>query len=112
MGFFGGGFLKWPAGSLRPAALVSVALVLPLAILQTLHSPLTRQNAPGLIVLFGLLWFLSFAFLTLLISIARNPAANPFQLALRVAVVAVIALLWTTLLMDQMPCFLGVPNCD
>jgi hypothetical protein len=98
---------------LKPAVLGSVALVLPFAILQAFHMTLTRQNAPGLIVLFGLLWLLPLVFLTLLMSIVRCArTANRFSLALRVVAVAAIALLWATLLVDQMPCFMGVPNCD
>jgi hypothetical protein len=38
--------------------------------------------------------------------------ANPINLLLRVAFLALIAWMWGGILIDQMPCFLGVPNCD
>lgn len=38
--------------------------------------------------------------------------ANPFSLVLRVAVLILIAWLWIGSVVDQMPCFPGVPNCD
>jgi hypothetical protein len=31
---------------------------------------------------------------------------------LRVVFLAFIARMWIGILIDQMPCFLGVPNCD
>ena len=106
------------ATDLRSAALGSFILVLPLAILEAVNTTLTRQNAPGLIALFGLLWLLPVAFLVLLMSIVRSVRAgngamgNPVRLLLGVAVVLVLALMWGGLVVDQTPCFLGVPNCD
>jgi hypothetical protein len=38
--------------------------------------------------------------------------AHPIALLLRVAVLAFVAIGWANLVRDQMPCFLGVPNCD
>jgi hypothetical protein len=37
---------------------------------------------------------------------------NPVRLLLRVASLALIAIVWVATLLDQMPCFLGVPLCD
>lgn len=56
------------ATNLKGAVIISFLLVLPFAILESLSATINRQNAPGLIVLFGLI--------------------------------------------DQLPCFMGVPNCD
>jgi hypothetical protein len=39
-------------------------------------------------------------------------AARPFLLLLTLALLALIAWIWVGALIDQMPCFLGVPNCD
>lgn len=68
--------------------------------------------------LFGLLWLLPAAFLIILLPVVQNVRAGnrmmakPIQLLLRVALIALIAMLWGVILLDQLPCFLGVPNCD
>jgi hypothetical protein len=110
--------LRIITADLRSAALVSFILVLPLATLESLNQTMTRQNAPGLFVLFGLLWLLPTAFIVTLMPVVRSVraghslTANPLNLLLRVASLALIAVLWGGLLADQMPCFMGVPNCD
>lgn len=104
---------------LRSAALVSFILVLPFLILEFLfNTPLTKQNALGLTPLFGLLWLLPMAFIVILMPIVRNVRAgnsimaNPINLLLRVAFLVFLALMWGGILIDQIPCFMGVPNCD
>ena len=104
--------------NLKSAALLSLILVLPFALLESLNNTITNQNAPGLIVLFGLLWLLPVAFIVILVPLVRKVRAgrsvgeNPINLVLRVALLALIATLWGGLLIDQMPCFMGIPNCD
>jgi hypothetical protein len=58
-------------------------------------------------------------FIALLMPIVRNLRqagnslmANPVGLLLRIVFLLLIAWMWASLLIDQMPCFLGVPNCD
>jgi hypothetical protein len=100
--------LKW-------AALISSILVLPFAILEVLNHTITRQNAPGLILLFGLLWLLPMAFIVILAPMVRagnSVTAKPVNFLSRVALLALIAMMWGGLMIDQIPCFLGVPNCD
>ena len=103
---------------LRSAAVVSFALVLPLLILEALNNTITRQNAPGLALLFGVMWLLPAVFIVALMPLLRNAQAgegvmaNPVGLSLRVASLALIAMAWAWALFDQLPCFLGVPNCD
>ena len=106
------------AVDLKSAALISLVLVLPFALLESLNHTITKQNAPGLILLFGLLWLLPMAFILILVPIVRkvragqSVMANSINLLLRVTFLALIAMMWGGLLIDQMPCFLGVPNCD
>jgi len=38
--------------------------------------------------------------------------ANPINLLLAVAILTLIAMTWGGLLIDQIPCLMGVPNCD
>ncbi len=45
-------------------------------------------------------------------ALGRYELAGIFRLMPRVAIVVLIAWLWVGLVVDQMPCFLGVPNCD
>lgn len=103
---------------LRSAAIISFLLVLPFAILETLNNTITKQNAPGLILLFGVLWLLPTAFILILRPIVRTMRAgnsiwaNPTKLLFRVAFLALIATIWGWGFIDQLPCFLGVPNCD
>ena len=103
---------------LGSAALIGLVLVLPLVILESLNQTVNRQNAPGLFLLFGLLWLLPTAFAVTLMPVVRSLRAGhslmatPPNLLLRAASLALIALVWGSLLADQMPCFMGVPNCD
>lgn len=103
---------------LRAAAIISFILMLPFAILESLNQNITKQNVPSLLVLFGLLWLLPMAFILILKPVVRNLRAghslmaNPANLLLRVALLALISMMWGGLLIDQMPCFMGAPNCD
>jgi hypothetical protein len=100
------------------AVLISFVLVLPFAILEFLNQTITRQNAPGLILLFGLLWLLPTVFIVILLPIVQSVRAGnsiitrPINLLLRVASLAFVTVIWTAMIIDQLPCFLGVPNCD
>ena len=89
---------------MKAAALVSTILVLPFLILEAVNTTLTRENAQGLVVLFGVLWAVPLLFVLLL-------RAHGW-LAVRVVVMIALAVFWGSLVIDQMPCFLGVPNCD
>ena len=102
----------------RSAAIISFILVLPFVILEALNNTITRQNALSLILLFGVLWLLPAAFVVILAPIVRTVRAgnsimvNPISLLFRVAFLALIATIWGWGFIDQLPCFLGVPNCD
>jgi hypothetical protein len=70
------------------------------------------------IPLFIIMWLLPMSFLLILMPIVRNMRmgnrlmAHPVSLMIRMLVLILIAWLWINILIDQMPCFLGVPNCD
>ena len=101
-----------------PAALISFVLVLPFAILETVNNTVSRQNLFGLILLFAVLWILPTAFIVISTPLVRGIRggdkllANPLTLLLRVASLVLIATVWGWGFIDQLPCFLGVPNCD
>ena len=99
------------------AAIISFILVLPLAILEALNNTVTKENVFGLLLLFGVLWLLPTAFIVILRSILRSArgnrlVANPITISLKIASLALIAMVWGWGLVDQLPCFLGIPNCD
>ena len=110
--------MKTITKDLGSAAIISFIIVLPLAILEALNNSVTRENAFGLILLFGVLWLLPTAFIVILRSIMRSVRAGntlmakPIILLFRVASLVLIATVWGWGLFDQLPCFLGVPNCD
>jgi hypothetical protein len=100
------------------AAIISFLIVLPFAILEAVNNGVTTENAFGLILLFGVLWLLPTAFIVILMSIVRNVRtantlmARPVFLLFRVLSLVIIGIVWGWGLIDQLPCFLGVPNCD
>ncbi len=102
--------------NLRSAATISFILVLPFMILEWVNHRNLHESFP--IALFGFLWLLPMAFIVILMPIMRNVRAgnsilaNPIKLLLKVAFLALIATVWGWGFIDQLPCFLGVPNCD
>jgi hypothetical protein len=103
---------------LPPAGLAGLALTLPLLALELVNSPTGEPSIPELGVLYSVVWLLPTAFVLLLLPLARRfrastrPPTSPLRLALGVPAMALIAIVWIALLIDQWPCFLGVPNCD
>jgi len=102
--------------NLRSPALIGAILVIPFMILELVNRRKFDEGFPFL--LFGILWLMPVAFLLILMPLVRDLRAgnrilvNPINLLLRVVVLILIAWLWAGALIDQMPCFLGVPNCD
>jgi hypothetical protein len=89
--------------NLRLPAIVSFLLILPFMIMEVVNRRNFNEGFP--IPLFVFMWILPMLFLLIGMPIVRNIRAgnsilaNPIALLIRVAI-------------DQMPCFLGVPNCD
>lgn len=110
--------------SFKSAAIVSFILVLPFVILEFMFNIVNMPNAFSLkkaldlSVLFGVMWLLPMAFIGILRPLVRNVQAgnmgmmNPFNLLFKFTFLAVIAMMWGGILIDQWPCFIGVPNCD
>ena len=97
------------------AAAISTLLVLPLALLEARHESLTAGR--GALVLYAVLWIVPVA-----CSVSAAPLIKAYRGAagpgrsitgwLRVLLLVLLAGFWIGLVVDQMPCFLGVPNCD
>ena len=102
--------------SLKTAAIVSAALMLPFVVLESVNSPNAVTGLP--VVLFVFMWVLAFAFVAILIPLPRNLHVNRWTaphvvgVLSRIAVLALLGFMWVSVTADQMPCFLGVPNCD
>jgi hypothetical protein len=101
--------LKWPA-------IISLIVVLPFVILEWNNRRNFHEGFP--LPLFAILWLLPMTFILILRPIVRDLRAgksilaSPINRVLRVFLMILIAWLWVGILQDQMPCFLGVPNCD
>jgi hypothetical protein len=108
----------------KSATIISFLLLFPFMILdfwfQIVNKPaaLSLKNYTDFIMLFGFLWLLLTAFIVIITPIVRNARAgngimaNPINLLFRVAFLVLIAIMWGSLMIDQLPCFIGVPNCD
>jgi len=119
----------------RAAAIISIILALPFPVLfmiawleiepfngllNTLFTEADgyRQNALGVVVTIGAALLLLAAFIVSLVPIARNIregnniVSNPLNLLLAVALLVVITMFVGGIIIDQYPCWIGVPNCD
>ena len=96
----------------RVSAIASFLLVLPFAILELVNG----RALHGLpIPLFAMMWLLAFSFAYILTRMTSDPARTRRSLSTRFLgplLLIMIAWAWVGLVVDQMPCFLGVPNCD
>jgi hypothetical protein len=111
-----GGLLQIMKTTIIGALLVSTALVAPLIYLELRYAKMIYSEFPY--PLFATLWFVAAAFVVVaapLIHAVRageSVLARPVVLTARIGFLILAALFWTFLVKDQMPCFLGVPNCD
>lgn len=102
--------------NLRSPALISLLLVVPFMIMEIVNRRGFNEGFP--IPLFVIMWLLPILFMIILMPIVRtiragnSIMASPVSLLIRVVILVLVAWLWTGILIDQMPCFLGVPNCD
>lgn len=108
--------LRGTAGSLQWPAIISLLVVLPFIILELINMNTLRHGFP--FALFAFMWLLSFSFILVLRPIPRQlrtenrSMADHLTLITRVGLLIFISWVWISLTVDQMPCFLGVPNCD
>ena len=66
----------------------------------------------GVIVLFVIIWSLPTAFVALLGRLTNDEVRGKTISMLGLAALILIAWFWLALIVDQWPCFSGVPNCD
>lgn len=96
----------------------SLLLAMPLVALDLLNNPAAVRRLPDLGALFGVLWVLATACVMIAASLVQTARSGPgilqrpAMLFLRVVTLLILALAWTAILRDQLPCFVGVPGCD
>jgi hypothetical protein len=101
--------LRWPA-------IISFLLITPFMVMEVVNRRNFNEGFP--IPLFVFMWLLPVLFFLTVMPVVRNIRArnrliaNPIVLVIRVAFLAFLVWLWFGVVMDQMPCFLGVLNCD
>ena len=102
--------------TLGTSARISSFIVAPFVFLEVRYAPQSYSSFPY--PLFAMLWLVPAAFCLSIAPLARSVrsgegvTAHPVTLAVRVSFMALLAVLWMGLVVDQLPCFLGVPNCD
>ena len=98
------------------AVFFGTAFVLPLTALEYANTQgFNTYGFPA--ALYGALWLLAFVFAFVFFTTIRaarsgGVSGHPFRLAFGALFMITIAVFWVTIVNDQMPCFLGVPNCD
>jgi len=111
-----GGLLQTMKTTMITATLVSTVLVAPLVYLELRYGTQSYSRFPY--PLFLILWLVPAAFIIAAAPLMRavrarkNLLERPGVLMVRVVFLVFAALFWTGFVNDQMPCFLGVPNCD
>ena len=102
--------------NIRSPALIGLLFVVPFMIMEVVNTQ--NFNAIFNIPLFGIMWLLPVLFILTGMPIVRSRRtgnkilAHPVSLLLRVIFMIALAWAWGSGVIDQMPCFLGVPNCD
>lgn len=100
--------------NLAISASAGLLAVAPLMVLERINQP----NSAFPFALFAIMWLLAALFVAILMPLARKirrengVSSHPTTLLLGAFVLVIFAAMWGGLLVDQMPCFLGVPNCD
>ena len=101
--------VRWPF-------IVSLIAVVPIIVVELINQPASRTDFP--FMLFFFLWIIPFLFCLTLFPMVRrfnvsgNMGWNIVVLVSRIVLLCILSVSWYNLMSDQMPCFLGVPNCD
>ena len=107
--------MRTVSANVKAPALISLAIVFPFILMEIVN----RRNLPGEFpyVLFGALWVAMLLFILILKPILKNFHSGVlhitvFNVITRTVFLAALGYFWISLVVDQMPCFLGGTNCD
>jgi hypothetical protein len=109
-------FIRKLLNDIKIALPVSLLLTLPFLFMELVNRHAYQEQIPY--SLFGGMMFFPLAFILILLPILRairsgnRARINAVTLLFGIFFMIVLAGLWFTFVIDQMPCFLGVPNCD
>ncbi|UYN90682.1 MAG: hypothetical protein KIT08_05460 [Anaerolineales bacterium] len=98
------------------SALIGLLGTVPFVIMELVNRRSYGDNFP--FPLFGIMWLMAAVTAAILFPIAKNlrtsknSKTNWASLLVRGVILVGVVIGWFTLVADQMPCFLGVPNCD
>ena len=100
------------------AGAIGFSLTSPLAILGLWNDSLFGSRAADSVALFGLLWVLSSSSVLVALTSGQNlrsrhpTVRSAAAVGGRLVLLLLLAAVWTTITVDQLPCLMGVPNCD
>lgn len=112
----GSGVLSFAWSNVLTAVVLATLLVSPFAALSATIGQLSYSGFPA--ALFAILWLAALAAVWTAaptvrdLLAGRNPFSNPPAAALRLCAFLLVTIFWFNIVADQMPCFLGIPNCD
>lgn len=98
------------------AAILSFVFLIPFIALELINRWKLNEGFP--LALFAFAWVLQTFFLLILTPMIKTTQSgksltrNPITLLLRVVGLTLVAYIWGGWVVDQWPCFMGVPNCD
>ena len=106
--------MRFDPRRLLVAVAIGALVVIPLLLLEAVTTRgFSTYGFPT--ALFAVLWVLASAFMGLFLNLlknVKNGSGLRLSLAASAILMLVIATVWGRLVVDQMPCFMGVPNCD
>ncbi len=106
-------FRKFPIIS---AAVLGFIFLIPFIALELINRWKFNESFPFSVFTFT--WLLQTLFILILIPLIQNIQSgksltkNSLELLLRVTGLILIAYIWGSWIVDQWPCFMGIPNCD
>ena len=104
------------ARHLRAPVVIACLLVIPFMVLEFVNRRAYSESFP--FQLFAMMWLMVFCFAFLFnptvrsLTPSRTGSAHPLIILLSLGSLFLLAWGWIGLVVDQMPCFLGVPFCD
>ena len=109
--------MKNRSSDIAIGAIISSCIVFPLMLLEYVNTEgFAGKGFPA--ALYIALWLMPFLLLVLMIPVVRHLRSgngldrNRVIFVLKTALAIGIVVIWVNILMDQAPCFMGVPNCD
>jgi len=98
---------------LKVAAIAGSVVILPFVVAELVNRRQFKEQFP--FVLFGTLWLLAATIIAIAMPMVRaqDPAfEGAAKRATRIVLLIALVAVFGRILIDQMPCFLGVPGCD